>query len=45
MSNISITLCNLSIVLMGLSLIIYPIILVRFYRYIEGENKNVKDKR
>ena len=40
MSNISITLCNLSIVLMGLALIIYPILMVRFHRYIEGENKN-----
>lgn len=40
MSNISMTLCNLSIVLMGLALIIYPILMVRFYRYIEGGNKN-----
>ena len=45
MSNISIILLNLSIVLMGLSLFIYPIVLFRFYRYIEGENKNVKNKR
>lgn len=45
MSNLSMTLCNLSIVLMGLSLILYQIILFRFYRYIEGDNKNVKDKR
>ena len=45
MSNLSIALCNLSIVLMGLSLIIYTIILFRFYRYIEGDNKNVKNKR